>query len=132
MPPTVNEGAVGIPRLERHAMLSAQVGCIALALLALAIGSLVYFSDRNASASLLMPASALNTSRHWFGAWGQWLPSFVHPFAFSLFTASLLARASPWRQQPCRLVDASLTLAAGSGPQCPLAFLHAGDLACQL
>jgi hypothetical protein len=31
----------------------------------------------------------------WFGAVGGWLPSLVHPFAFSLFTAALRAPGAP-------------------------------------
>jgi hypothetical protein len=101
MPPTIIDRAIEIPGTELHAGLFAHAGCVALGCLALAIGVLVYVTDRNASASLLMPAWALTTNGNWFGAVGQWLPSFIHPFAFSLFTASLLSRASPWRYGAC-------------------------------
>ena len=56
--------------------------------LALALGLLVYLADRDASRSLLIPAAAALSAGPLFGELGQWLPSFVHPFAFSLFTAA--------------------------------------------
>lgn len=59
--------------------------------LGLAAGVLDYLTDRSAAASLLLPAVATLSGRHLFGAVGLWLPSFVHPLAFSLFSAALLA-----------------------------------------
>jgi hypothetical protein len=58
--------------------------------IALAMGALVYLTDRAASRALLMSGIHLTLSGPLFGALGQWLPSFVHPFAFSLFTAAVL------------------------------------------
>ncbi len=49
----------------------------ASAIAALAIGALIYFVDRTP-----MHHAAI------FGLAGGWLPSFVHPFAFSLLTAA--------------------------------------------
>ena len=62
----------------------------ALACLALLVGVMVYVADRPASQALLIPAVAALAGGHFFGALGQWLPSFVHPFAFSLLTAAVL------------------------------------------
>jgi len=64
--------------------------------LAFAVGLLVYATDRGASQAAVIPALALVATGSLFGAIGQWLPSFVHPFAFSLFTAAAHpSRASP-------------------------------------
>lgn len=64
------------------------VGFSALGGLALALGLLVYRADRDATAAWLLPANAALATGPVFGALGQWLPSFVHPFAFSLFSAA--------------------------------------------
>jgi hypothetical protein len=61
---------------------------VATGLVALAVGLLVYLTDRDASRAVLIPAVAALSGRNLFGAVGQWVPSFVHPFAFSLFTAA--------------------------------------------
>jgi len=63
---------------------------LTVASVALAIGVLVYLADRAASRSILMPNFGAHASLHAFGAVGLWLPSFVHSFAFSLFTAAAL------------------------------------------
>lgn len=69
--------------------------------LALAMGALVYAVDRQFSLiAPIIPPRSLATGAL-FGVLGQWLPSFVHPFAFSLFTAAVHtsgARAPYW---PC-------------------------------
>ena len=65
------------------AALTAAIGCLALAL-----GLLVYLADRDARHAVLIPAVAALAGSSLFGVLGQWLPSFVHPFAFSLFTAA--------------------------------------------
>ena len=64
------------------------------ATLALAIAVLVYIADRPAGYSMLMPRIGAHPSLHVsaFGTLGQWLPSFVHSFAFSLLTAVALRR----------------------------------------
>jgi len=66
---------------------------------ALIIGLLVYLADRHAGHSALIPAAAVLNTGPLFGVLGAWLPSFVHPFAFSLFTASVLpfGAAPAWR-----------------------------------
>lgn len=48
---------------------------------AFAVGVVVYLTDRAPHHPALL-----------FGAAGQWLPSFIHVFAFSLFTAAASAR----------------------------------------
>jgi hypothetical protein len=62
----------------------------------MAMGILVYMTDRDPARAALFPdVFALHTGPI-FGAVGAWLPSFVHPFAFSLFTAAAMQRsASP-------------------------------------
>jgi hypothetical protein len=67
---------------------SASIAAIACA--AFAVGLLVYLMDRDASKAPLIPTVASLTGSHVFGALGGWLPSFVHTFAFSLFTAAVL------------------------------------------
>jgi hypothetical protein len=59
------------------------MGCVGLA-----VGLLVYLTDRDASHAALVPAVPALAGGNLFGAFGQWLPSFAHPFAFSLFTAA--------------------------------------------
>lgn len=66
----------------------------ALAALALACGMLVYMTDRNAARVLLLPNMAALDAGPLFGALGQWLPSFVHPFAFSLLSAAARPRSA--------------------------------------
>lgn len=67
---------------------------VATGSLALLVGVLVYLADRDASRALLIPAIAALAGHPMYGVWGQWLPSFVHPFAFSLFTAAALPERS--------------------------------------
>jgi len=61
---------------------------VTIGLVALAVGLLVYLVDRDPSRAALIPAAAALVGGNLFGALGQWMPSFVHPFAFSLFTAA--------------------------------------------
>ena len=70
--------------LERH--LGAVL--VATGLVAMAVGILVYLTDRDPSHAALIPAIAALTGSSLFGVLGQWMPSFVHPFAFSLFTVA--------------------------------------------
>jgi len=63
---------------------------LVLGLLALAVGALVYLTDRAASHAALIPNLGSLADGRVFGSVGQWLPSFIHPFAFALFTASAL------------------------------------------
>jgi len=61
---------------------------VAAGLVAMAAGLLVYLTDRDPSRAALIPAIAALAGGNLFGALGQWMPSFVHPFAFALFTAT--------------------------------------------
>ncbi len=63
---------------------------VAIGLLMLAVGVLLYLSDRQPSRTLLIPAVQGLAGLHLFGAMGLWLPSFVHTFSFSLFCAAAL------------------------------------------
>ena len=56
--------------------------------LAIAAGLIVYLTDRDPSRAALIPAAAALSTGPLVGVLGQWLPSFVHPLAFSLFTAA--------------------------------------------
>lgn len=62
-------------------------------LLALAVGALVYLADRDPARAMAQPAFAVLATGPLFGAAGAWLPSFVHAFAFSLFSAAAWPRA---------------------------------------
>ena len=73
----------------------------AIGLVALAVGLLVYLTDRDASKAALIPTIAWLAGSHVFGALGGWLPSFVHTFAFSLFTAAALPERSVPRYGAC-------------------------------
>lgn len=75
---------------------AAVAGCLALA-----TGLLVYLVDRDLSRSVLIPAAAALAHPPIFGVLGQWLPSFVHPFAFSLFTSAALAPSRAPRYLVC-------------------------------
>jgi hypothetical protein len=72
------------------------IGCAALV-----IGSLVYLADRTFSRAWLMPDIVAFGGGTLFGTVGQWLPSFVHPLAFSLFTAAILKPGAAARWGAC-------------------------------
>jgi hypothetical protein len=74
---------------------------VAIGSLALAVGLLVYMTDRDAAHAMLFPAVAALDSGPVFGILGLCLPSFAHPFAFSLFTAAALPSRSAWRYCAC-------------------------------
>lgn len=79
-----------------------QSACLALTgTVALALGVLVYLTDRDAAHAQLVPAIAALAGSQVFSAPGQWLPSFVHPFAFSLFTAAALPPSAAPRDGVC-------------------------------
>lgn len=61
---------------------------LAIGLIALAAGVLVYLTDRNASSVALLPGITVLAKTAVFGSAGGWLPSLLHPFAFSLFGAA--------------------------------------------
>jgi len=74
---------------------------VSVALLALLAGLLPYLSDRPAESAWLIPALPLLQGMNLFGSVGAWLPSFVHPFAFSLLTAAALPDRANWRYGAC-------------------------------
>ena len=63
-----------------------------LAGLALALGGLLYLTDRAATQALLVPNVHALAGLQVFGVLGYWLPSFLHTFAFGLVTAVVLPR----------------------------------------
>ena len=73
----------------------------ALGALLLGIGLLVYLLDRPPGHALLLPAWPRGSGGAWFGSVGAWLPSFVHPFAFSLLTAAALGPSPRPRYGVC-------------------------------
>ncbi len=89
------EAVTGNGAWRRPGLLAA-AGCLALS-----IGILVYLVDRNASQAALIPTIAAFVGYSLFGALGQWLPSFVHPFAFSLFTVAALRPGAAPRYVAC-------------------------------
>jgi len=85
----------------RRIQLTAPALLVAIGSLGLAVGLLVYMTDRDAAHAMLFPAGAGLASGPIFGILGLCLPSFVHPFAFSLFTAAALPSRSAWRYGAC-------------------------------
>lgn len=76
--------AVGAPHFQWAApALFAAIGSFALV-----VGALVYATDRDPAHATLFPKLLALHTGPMFGVLGPWLPSFVHPFAFSLFTAA--------------------------------------------
>jgi len=66
---------------------------VGLAILALAIGLLIYLADRPAGRALLIPAAwSWHGGTRLFGSAGAWLPSALHPFAFILLSAAVWPR----------------------------------------
>jgi len=73
----------------------------ALGGLLLSIGFCVYLADRDPGHAMLLPPWPRLGGGALFGVLGQWLPSFVHPFAFSLLTAAALAPRPKPRYGAC-------------------------------
>lgn len=95
--PTITCGTRGRQWAQtRRAAILAGIGCAAFAL-----GLVLYLTDRGGSQVLLSPALVAPTGRNVFGALGQWLPSFVHTFSFSLFTAAALPPSAAPRYGAC-------------------------------
>jgi hypothetical protein len=88
-------------RYPGHAAGGRMAALVALGLASLAAGVLVYLTDRAASQTLLVPAVAALSGWQLFGLFGGWLPSFVHPLSFSLFSAVLLAPRARWAYGAC-------------------------------
>jgi hypothetical protein len=84
-----------------HIQLAAPAVLVAIGSLGLAVGLLVYMTDRDAAHAMLFPTIAALDTGPVFGVLGPWLPSFVHTFAFSLFTVAALPSRSAWRYRAC-------------------------------
>jgi len=105
----VSEGAAGhfaAPGVApRHSVICSAMHeaavLVATGLMAMLVGLLVYLTDRDPAHAALIPAVAALAGASLFGALGQWMPSFLHPFAFSLFTAAVLPPRSAWRYRAC-------------------------------
>jgi hypothetical protein len=74
------------------------MGCLALA-----AGTLLYLTDRETSRAAMIPAIPVLAGLGLFGGPGAWLPSFVHPFAFSLLTAALQRPGKPPAYWACAM-----------------------------
>jgi hypothetical protein len=85
----------------RRVQLVAPAVLVAIGSLGLAVGLLVYMTDRDAAQAMLFPTIAALDTGAVFGVLGPWLPSFVHTFAFSLFTAAALPWRCAWRYGAC-------------------------------
>lgn len=72
-----------------------------VALIALGSGVLIYLTDRSATHALLIPAVGQLANVQLVGAAGEWLPSLLHVFAFSLLTASVLPIGGVGTFHPC-------------------------------
>ena len=80
---------------QRETLLVA-TGCIALS-----TGLAVYLADRHGTQAGLAPVLAGVVAGPIFGPLGEWLPSGVHTFAFSLFTAAVLRPGAAPRRVAC-------------------------------
>ena len=103
-----SKSAIGSASWEQTLLLAA-IACFALAL-----ALVVYLADRDAARVMLMPKLGAHTGLNVFGAVGQWLPSFVHPFSFSLLTAAALPQRSVPRYGAC-IAWAAVNLAFEAG-----------------
>ena len=84
----------GWPRAVESVSASLTLSAVGAA--ALALGVLVYLTDRGAASAPLIPSIDVLGGADLFGAAAAWLPSFLHPLAFILFTAAVaLPSASP-------------------------------------
>lgn len=111
----IGAAAVSLERQGRCVLLAA-TGCLGLV-----IGILVYLTDRDASRAALIPTIAALAGHKVFGTLGQWLPGFVHPFAFSLFTAAALPSRPLPRYGACIAWCAvNVAFEAGQHPQVKL------------
>jgi hypothetical protein len=93
--------------------------------LALLLGAAVYLVDRPAGSAWLVPAAwQAATPGRGFGSIGQWLPSLVHAFAFSVWTAWLLPRRAGFAASAClgwAVVDSLAEIGQHAAVSAPLA-----------
>jgi hypothetical protein len=100
----------------RRPLLLVVTGCAVFAM-----GALVYLTDRGGLHPILLPTIEVLGSGNVFGVLGQWLPSFVHPFSFSLFTvAALPARLVPPYGACAAWCAVNIAFEAGQHPQLSL------------
>lgn len=76
---------------QRTAWRGSAFPLVVAAALGLGLGLMVYMADRSPARVALLPALLAIGGDPLFGPLGLWLPSFVHPFAFSLLTVALRA-----------------------------------------
>jgi hypothetical protein len=89
------------------------------------LGVLVYLTDRSAASATMIPSVEALAGWHLFGAVGHWLPSFAHPFAFSLLTAAALAARCTWRYGACvAWCVVNLAFEVGQHPRFSAALAH--------
>lgn len=75
---------------------------VRIGLCALGFGLLVYLVDRPAGHAALIPAAwSWRGHSPVFGAIGGWLPSLLHPLAFSLLSAAVMARPAATAGRVC-------------------------------
>jgi hypothetical protein len=81
--------------MERGQVRIMDLRVTAIAVAALAVGVAIYVLDRPPGSAYLLPrgATLFSGTALWFGGAGDWIPAFLHVFAFSLLSAALL-RAS--------------------------------------
>lgn len=83
----------------RHSAMATLLATMGVA--ALALGLLVYLTERSPPYAALVPTVPALAGRHLFGVLGQWLPSFAHTLAFSLFSAAALGPRAMPRYEVC-------------------------------
>lgn len=88
------------PRPERPAWVRG-AALVAIGVVSLGAGLAVYVIDRAAAHALVGSVASAHSGQPLFGAVGLWLPSFVHPLAFSLFSAALLGPWPRWQYGAC-------------------------------
>ncbi len=87
-----------------------KMALLAAATVLLLLGAAVYVLDRPAATAALLPATWVHhvAGVSWFGSVGDWLPSLVHAFAFSIFTTLVLPpspRRATWACGSWAVVD---------------------------
>lgn len=99
-----------------------------VALAAFALGLVIYLFDRDPARSSLIPAVAAMADTPLFGAAANWLPSFLHPFAFSLFTAAACAPRSRPRYEVCAVWwSVNIVFEIAQAPSISQAFAEGAD-----
>lgn len=108
----------------RRGVVQAAAKPVGLGVLALAIGVLVYLTDRDPAHAAWIPPAWSVSGPALFGAVGSWLPSLTHAFAFSLFTAAVAgSRPTAPAYGACVLwwaVDSAFELAQAPGLSGPI------------